>query len=180
MNCPHNISVKENNCFLQNKMHRWIIQNNTRCNNWPSQVHFDFTLMFTWHLWTWYIFSHKITVYRLTPLAKSPWFCGWHMYWLQLNTVWHKVREKAGWRERPFPCEWKQAVKVGGDQDGVNEMMTAGVRGKTPVVIYKPLPCRAEGYTGPCRGKSRRMGQCDGSTPYFTPHGLIHTHTPIN
>jgi len=32
--------------------------------------------------------------------------------------------------------------------------MTAGVRGKTPVVIYKPLPCRAEGYTRPCWGKA--------------------------
>lgn len=93
------------------------------------------------------------------------------MYWLQLNTVWQKEQEKAGKRERPFPCEWKQAVKVGGDQDGVNEMMTAGVRGKTPVVIYKPLPCRAEGYTGPSRGKNRRLGQCHGSKAYFTPHG---------
>lgn len=29
-------------------------------------------------------------------------------------------------QKRPFPCEWRQAVKVGEDQDGVNEMLAAG------------------------------------------------------
>lgn len=36
------------------------------------------------------------------------------------------------------------------------------------MVIYKPLPCRAEGYTEPI-GKSRKTGREDGSASYYTP-----------